>query len=52
MPTLALLFTKSNILFAAIRIGYNILCYHGDGGFVKRVYDIVKNVYDIIKMLN
>ena len=36
MPTLALLFTKSNILFAAIRIGYNILCYHGDGSFVKR----------------
>ena len=36
MPTLALLFTKSNILFAAIRIGYNILCYHGDGSFAKR----------------
>ena len=36
MPTLALLLTKSNLLFTAIRIGYNILCYHGDGSFVKR----------------
>ena len=35
-PTLALPFTKSSLLFTAIRIGYNILCYHGDGSFVKR----------------
>ena len=34
-PTLALLLTKSNLLFTAIGTGYNILCYHGDGSFVK-----------------
>ena len=37
-PTLAFLFTNSNLLITAIRTGYNtsILCYHGDGSFVKR----------------